>query len=165
MKKEIHTAKGLWIVEKLNNIAFVEFTSKKLTSMTKWVIVDGQIVNLAFEVDLYIDKEYPQTQIMTGVIAKIGEYMDINKHHMGENIYLGQLIETVNNVAGVINVIDLRIFNKVGLGKYSMNEIQQPYLNESTKQIDLTSDYTLFGSPNSMFEVKYNEKDIIVRVK
>jgi len=44
MKKEIHTAKGLWIVEKLNNIAFVEFTSKKLTSMTKWVIVDGQIV-------------------------------------------------------------------------------------------------------------------------
>lgn len=129
------------------------------------VIVDGQIVNLGFEFDLFIDKEYPQSQIMSGVINKVKEYMDINKHHMGENIYLGQLLEIVNNVAGVINVIDLRVFNKVGGGKYSMNEIEQPYNNDETKEINISEHYTLFGNPISMFEVKYPEKDIIIRVK
>jgi len=129
------------------------------------VILDGQVINLSFEFDLYVDKDYPQSQIMTRVINKVAEFMDINEHHMGENIYLGQLIENVNNVPGVINVIDIRVYNKVGGGKYSMNEIEQPYLNEETRQVDLSNDYTLFGNPISMFEVKYTEKDIIVRVK
>lgn len=129
------------------------------------VIGDGQIVNIGFEFDLMIEKEYPQSQIISNVITVATEFMDIHKHHMGENIYLGQLIENVNNVAGVINVVDIRLFNKVGGGKYSMNEIEQPYLDEETRQIDLLGEYTLFGNPINMFEVKYPEKDIIVRLK
>ena len=59
---------------------------------------------------------------------------------MGENIYISNLIETINNVGGVLNVIDLRIYNKVGSGKYSLNEISQPYLDNTTRQIDITTD-------------------------
>lgn len=129
------------------------------------VIGDGQIVNIGFEFDLMIEKEYPQSQIISNVITVATEFMDIHKHHMGENIYLGQLIENVNNVAGVINVVDIRLFNKVGGGKYSMNEIEQPYLDEETRQIDLLGEYTLFGNPINMFEVRFPEKDIIVRLK
>jgi len=128
-------------------------------------IIDGQIINLGFEFDLYIDKNYPQSQIISNVITNVNDFMDINNNHMGETIYLGQLIEIINNVSGVINVIDLRVFNKVGNNKYSMNEIQQPFIDNETKQIDLTKDYALFGSPNSMFEVRYMQKDITVRVK
>tara|TARA_R110000851_G_scaffold251971_1_gene404446 strand:+ start:7308 stop:9125 length:1818 start_codon:yes stop_codon:yes gene_type:complete len=128
-------------------------------------IADGQIVNLGFEFDLLLEKDYPQSQIITNVINRVKEYMDINKHHMGENIYLGQLIENVNNVGGVTNVIEIRVFNKVGDGQYSMNEIEQPYEVETTKQIRISDEYTLFGNPKSMFEVKYPEKDITVRVK
>jgi hypothetical protein len=128
-------------------------------------IADGQIVNLGFEFDLLVEKDYPQSQIITNVINRVKEYMDINKHHMGENIYLGQLIENVNNVGGVTNVIEIRVFNKVGDGQYSMNEIEQPYEVEATKQIRISDEYTLFGNPKSMFEVKYPEKDITVRVK
>jgi len=128
-------------------------------------ITNGQIVNLGFEVDLFIDKQYSQSEIITAVIAKINDYMDINKHFMGENIYLAQLIENINNVAGVLNVIDLRVFNKVGSGQYSLNEITQPYSDDITREIDLLGEYTLFGVPNAMFEVKYPEKDIKIRVK
>ena len=39
--------------------------------------------------------------------------MDINRWSMGDNIYLSQLIENINNVAGVLNVTDLRVYNKV----------------------------------------------------
>ena len=84
---------------------------------------------------------------------------------MGENIYMAQLIELVNNVPGVLNVTDLRIYNKVGQGKYSSNEIPQPYIDEATRQIDLLSDYTLFGDPVGMFEIKFPDTDIKVRVK
>jgi hypothetical protein len=84
---------------------------------------------------------------------------------MGDNIYLSPLIEAINNVGGVLNVIDLRVYNKVGEGKYSVNEIAQPYIDPSTRQIDISSDYTLFGDPISMFEVKYPTLDIRIRVK
>jgi hypothetical protein len=129
------------------------------------VINDGQIVNLAFEFDLLVEKEFPQSQIISNVITVVRDFMDINKHHMGENIYLGQLIENVNNVAGVTNVMDIRVFNKVGEGKYSMNEIQQPYIDDETREIDISDEYALFGNPINMFEVKFPEVDIKVRVK
>jgi len=128
-------------------------------------IADGQIVNLGFEFDLLVEKDYPQSQIISNVINNVKDFMDINKHHMGENIYLGQLIENVNNVGGVTNVIDIRVFNKVGEGQYSLNEIEQPYVDTTTRQIMVSDEYTLFGNPKSMFEVKYPEKDIKVRVK
>lgn len=127
-------------------------------------ISNGKIINLGFEVDLFINKEFPQSQIISDVINTISEYMDINSHEMGQNIYLSQLIENINNVGGVLNAIDLRVFNKVG-GNYSLNEISQPYSDEATRQIDLLGEYTLFGDPISIFEVKYPDKDIRVRVK
>ena len=129
------------------------------------VISDGRIINLSFEFDLLIEKDYPQSQIISNVINAVKLFMDINKHHMGENIYLGQIIETVNNVGGVTNVIDIRVFNNVGGANYSMNEIDQEYVDNSTKQIKISDEYTLFGNPKSMFEIKYPEKDIRIRVK
>lgn len=128
-------------------------------------ITNGKIINLSFEVDLYIDKKQPQSQIIAEVINNIKNYMDINKYDMGDNIYLSPLIETINNVGGVLNVIDIRVYNKVGEGKYSLNEISQPYLDDDTRQIDIVDDYTLFGEPTSMFEVKYPTQDIMIRVK
>ena len=84
---------------------------------------------------------------------------------MAQNIYLAQLIEQINNVPGVLNVIDIKVYNKVGGGLYSLNEVSQPYLDSTTKQINLLGLYTLFADPDSMFEIKYPEKDIRVSVR
>ena len=128
-------------------------------------IKNGQVINLGFEVDLFVDKNIPKGEIISGVITSITDYMDINKWDMGDNIYLSDLIENINNVAGVLNVTDLRIYNKVNEnGKYSYNEIAQPLLDDATRQVDLLNRYTLFGIPNGMFEVKYPNKDIKVSV-
>jgi hypothetical protein len=128
-------------------------------------ITNGRIINLGFQVDLYVDKKMPSSQIMSQVISAVQSFMDINKFQMGDNIYMSSLIETINNVAGVLNVIDLRVYNKVGGGKYSVNEISQPYVDGVTRQIDISSEYTLFGEPTSMFEIKYPTTDIQVRFK
>lgn len=128
-------------------------------------ITNGRIINLSFQVDLYVDKKVPQSQIISQVVLAIQTYMDINKFQMGDNIYLSNLIEIINNVGGVTNVIDLRVYNKVGGSKYSLNEISQPYIDTFTRQIDTSGDYTLFGEPTSLFEVKYPTTDIEIRVK
>jgi hypothetical protein len=128
-------------------------------------VSNGRIINLAFEVDLFVDKKIPQSQIISQVITNIQNFMDISKYEMGDNIYLSPLIETINNVGGVLNVIDLRVYNKVGEGKYSVNEIQQPYIDNETRQIDISGEYTLFGDSVSMFEIKLPNIDIRVRVK
>ncbi len=127
-------------------------------------ITDGRVINLGFEIDLFIDKQVTQSQVISQVITDVQNYMDINKYQMGDNIYISNLLKEINNVGGVINVIDLRVYNKVG-GIYSLNEISQPYLDAETRQIDLTGDYTLFGEPTSMFEILEPTKDISVRVK
>jgi hypothetical protein len=128
-------------------------------------VTNGRIINLSFQIDLMIDKKQPQGQIISQVISDVQSYMDINKYQMGDNIYLSSLIEIINNVGGVLNVIELRVYNKVGQGKYSLNEISQPYSDANTRQIDISTDYTLFGEPISMFEVLDPTTDIICRVK
>jgi hypothetical protein len=77
---------------------------------------------------------------------------------------MAQLIESINNVAGVLNVIDVKVFNKVG-GNYSLNRTSQAYISNETKQINLTTDFALFNEYDSMFEIKSPQSDIKVRVK
>lgn len=127
-------------------------------------VTNGRIVNLGFEIDLYIDKKYPQSQIISQVINEVKNYLDISKFQMGDNIYMSPLTEIINNVGGVLNVLDVRVYNKVN-GQYSLNEISQPYLDGDTRQIDISSNFTLFGEPTTMFEIKFPSTDIVVRVK
>jgi hypothetical protein len=128
-------------------------------------INNAKVINLSFEIDLVIDKQYTQSQIITEAINKTNSYFNINNWNMGDDIYLGQLIETINNISGVLNVIDIRVYNKVGGAYYSSNQISQPYIDNETRQIDLLGQFKLFGEPNGMFEIKRPDVDISVRVK
>lgn len=136
------------------------------------LVIDGRIINLSFEVDLFVDKSFNESEIINNVIQKIKSYLDVNNWVMGDSIFLGKLSEAISNVGGVINVTDIKVFNEVG-GDYSLNEISQRTVggvldsgtNANRQMIDLTEDYTLFGESNSMFEIKYPNKDIRVRVK
>jgi len=128
-------------------------------------IKNGKVFNLGFEIDVFADKSVPKGDVISGVINSVKNYFDINRWDMGDNIYISQLVENINNVGGVLNVTDLRVFNKVNEnGKYSLNEVAQPYIDEETRQIDLLGRYTLFGEPNGMFEIKYPNKDIKVTI-
>ena len=128
-------------------------------------VSNAKIINLAFEIDLVIDKQFPQSQIVTEAINKTKSYFDINKWNMGDDVYLAQLVETINNISGVLNVVDIRAYNKVGGSYYSSNQISQAYLDDATRQIDLLGEFKIYGEPNGMFEIKRPEVDIKVRVK
>jgi hypothetical protein len=142
--------------------------------LNDYVLVgDGRIINVSFELDLFVDKSYNEAEIVNNVIQNVKDYMDVNNWEMGDTIYLGQLTESVSNVGGVINVTDVRVYNEVGGGEYSLNEISQAYsttpvlvgTNTNNRQVDLTEDYALFGEHKTMFEIKFPSKDIRIRIK
>ena len=67
-------------------------------------------------------------------------------------------------MGGVLNVIDFKIFNKTGT-PYSSNVTTQEISDLSTLEINLTEDFTLFAEYDSMFQIRFPQTDIKVRVK
>lgn len=127
-------------------------------------ISNAKIYNISVDCDIFIDKNIPRSQVTTEVINIIKDFFDVSKRDMGENLYIGSLIENINNVSGVINVTDIKFYNKVGGGIYSNNIVSQKLVDEDTKMIDLKPDYTLYGDPTGMFEIKFPNKDIRISI-
>jgi hypothetical protein len=134
-------------------------------------IRSGRVVNLAFDVDLFIGADYDKGEVSKRVIELVKEYMDIRRHQMGEDIFVGDLEKDISKLDGVVNLIELRCYNKVGEG-YSNTEITQPLMDDDrygsdTKRVDLMeTDKVLFSDFGSMFEIKYPDSgDIRVNVK
>ena len=151
-------------------------------------VKSGRVINLSFEADLYINKNYNKSDVVTNVINTIKDYMDINKHQMGEDIFVGDLEKEISKIDGVINLIDLRVYNEFGDGYSSTKTSQEIYVestcdfssafggetdngdsdtsNPDSQRIDLeASDGILYTDNDSMLEIKYPEKDIRIRVK
>lgn len=143
----------------------------------------GKVINLAFDCYLFVDKAYDSSEVINRVINLITDYVDIRKHIMGEDIFLGDLEKEISKLDGVVNLIALRCYNKVGADEgYSDNEINQSTVDHTScasterysslggekdeREIDLDdSDKVLYGSVDSMFEIKYPNKDVRCYVK
>ena len=149
-----------------------EYLSKYRTVNDYVEIRSGRVVNLAFEVDLFVSVDYDKAEVSKRVIDLVREYMDIRAHQMGEDIFVGDLEKDISKLDGVVNLIELRCYNKVGEG-YSNTEITQPIMVDNggygsdVKRVDLmATDKILFADFGSMFEVKYPDSgDIRVNVK
>lgn len=144
-------------------------------------IKSGRIVNLQFEVDIYVDKNYNTSDVVANVINAVQKYMNINKLQMGDDIFVGDIEKEISKIDGVLNLIELRVFNIFGTN-YSQSKITQQILTPEECNIDSetsdvgleinrnrvnlkASDKMLYTENDTMFEVRYPEKDIICRVK
>jgi len=120
---------------------------------------DGKIFNLAFDIDIYVEN-IADNQIANSVISIVRNYLDINIHEMNQDIFLGRLQKEILNANGVVNIISIIVYNKVG-GNYSTNAVSQAIVNPSTREIKIINN-TIYSTRDSMFEIKYPEKDIRV---
>ena len=143
-------------------------------------IKNGRIINVSFDVNVIVDKNYNKSDVVSLIINKINDYMDINGRFMGEEIYVSDIEKEISKIDGVINLISFRVYNEHGIG-YSSSQISQEtvdsrefedtenaYLGdgESVELIDIdATDGILYNDSDSMFEIKYPEKDIRVRIK
>lgn len=142
-------------------------------------IRSGKIINLSFDIEIFVDKTYDKGDVVKRVIDLVYDYMDIRKHIMGEDIFVGDIEKEISKLDGVQNLVSLKVANEVGeeysnsmitqsLEKYdSCGNIIDDYDDMvESKYIDLKeSDKVLYTESNSMFEIKYKNKDIRVSVK
>lgn len=125
-------------------------------------IKDGKIYNLAFDIEVYVEN-IADNQIANSIITIVRDYFDINNYNMDENIFLGRLQRQILDANGVINVISIKVYNKVG-GQYSNNVVSQEILNNTTGEIKIINN-TIYSTEDGMFEIRYPEKDIKVLLK
>ncbi len=133
-------------------------------------INDGKVVNLQIELDLFVNKDFNVNEIKANAAKVVRDFLNIEKWEMNQNIYISQISDVLRNVPGVINVVDIRLYN-MEAGGYSSTLISQAtgsrvIITETggyRTQIDFI-DNTIFGTPLSMFEIKFPDKDIRVRV-
>jgi hypothetical protein len=121
-------------------------------------IKNGKIFNLAFDVDVYVDN-IADNQIANSIITLVRNYLDINNYEMNQDIFLGPLQREILTANGVINVISIKVYNRVG-GQYSNNVVSQT-INPLTGEITIINN-TIHSTQDSMFEIKFPEKDIRV---
>ena len=121
---------------------------------------DGEVFDLAIDIDAYVGNQNSNTEISNNLITLTTNFFDINQHQMFENIYIGDLNNILSQSAGVVNILGIKIYNKVG-GNYSMNVIPQAFSDTTTNQINLINQ-TLYAVEDSMFQIRYPSKDIRV---
>lgn len=126
-------------------------------------IVSGEVIDFGLEIDLNIDKNANQSDIIQTVINDVITYFDYTKRKMGDPLFVGALNKIVGSVSGVINVIETRVFNKIG-GDYSSAQVSQPYKDSNTKEI-AQSDNIVFMKSNQIFQIRFPNVDIKVRTK
>jgi hypothetical protein len=126
-------------------------------------IESGEVIDLSLEIDVVIDKNGNQSEIIRTIIEQLIGYFSIEKRKMGDPLFVGDLYRIIGDVVGVVNAVDVRVFNKIG-GEYSSAEVAQPYVNSDTKEIS-QSDMTIFMKSNQIYQIRIPEKDVKVRVK
>ena len=131
-------------------------------------IKSGKIINIGFDIEAIIDKNFNEKNVISSIINVVEEYMDINKHMMGEEIYIGDLQKEIGKIDGVLNLITIVVKNKFGDG-YSGTKISQPVIDNNISGeniIDLeASDWVLYNDGDTMMEIKDPNADITVKVK
>ena len=134
-------------------------------------IKSGRIINLSFDIDVIVDKNYNKVDVIREVINTVIRYMDVNTHIMGEELYMGDLQKEIGKVDGVINLISMNVINEFGT-EYSHTTVSQETTEYDGEGADYKSvidleatDGVLYNEGDTMMEILYPEKDIRVRVK
>lgn len=131
-------------------------------------INDGKVLDIQIEVDILIDKTYNSNEVLVSALNAVSNYFDITTWQMNQNLYASNIITKINEVSGVMNVSDLRIYNIYG-GNYSSTLSAQATGNMNnvsagTNRIEVELiNNTLFSSPTAIIEVRYPNVDIKIR--
>jgi hypothetical protein len=136
----------------------------KYRMVNDYISIDvAKVIDLEFEISIVIENNTSQSQIITEVIDQISNYMRPTNRDLGQNLNVSDVRRLIQNTAGVITLSDLKVYNRVG-GQYSSSQTSQRYIDKETREIELIDD-TIFAEPDQIYQVRFDSRDINVRVK
>jgi hypothetical protein len=123
----------------------------------------AEVIDLGIDVAVVLDASQNQGTVITSIINKISTYFNPATRQLGQNVNLSEINRIIQSENGVISLTELKVFNKVG-GQYSSSETSMAYSNAETKEIGPV-DGTIFALPNQVYQIRFPNKDITVKVK
>jgi len=119
-------------------------------------------IDLSVVVDVVLDNSQNQGSIVAKTIQIIGNYFNPLVRELGQNVNISELRRLIQAENGIVSISDIQFFNQVG-GQYSSSQTSMPYSDPVLRQIRPTAD-TLFATPTQVYQIRYPNKDINVRV-
>lgn len=126
-------------------------------------INSAQVIDLSVDVSVVIETNQNSGQIIASIINVISNYFNPFSVELGNNVYLSLLRSEIQRLNGVISITSLEFINEVG-GQYSSSQTSMAYSDETRRVIKPVDD-TIFAEPNQVYQIRFPEKDIRVRVK
>lgn len=126
-------------------------------------INSAQVIDLSVDVSVVIETNQNSGQIIASIINVISNYFNPFSVELGNNVYLSILRSDIQRLNGVISITSLEFINEVG-GQYSSSQTSMAYSDETRRVIKPVDD-TIFAEPNQVYQIRFPEKDIRVRVK
>lgn len=137
-----------------------------------WIdIVDASVVNFQVKFKILADKKNKQ-KVLVDCLTKLRDYFDISNWQINQPIFVANVITVLQEIEGVINVIDLKFYNVFGkdleTGKeYSPIEIGR-YKNNNPIPVNSFSnkfemnkiDNIIVSYPSTFLSVKYPDIDL-----
>lgn len=153
---------------KFNNIVSSTITNNVANYLSEYRMINdlveinaGEVIDLGFEIGVLID-DNGGVEIINNVIKTVADKMNPKDFDMGDSLVVNEIVKAVGAVGGVISFDYIKVFNKVG-GLYSTNEVNQAYTNVNTREIDISSDGVVYAEKNQILQLKYPEKDIVIK--
>ena len=126
-------------------------------------IRSANVIDLEFDLSVAMTSTENQGQVISNIVNSLDSYMSPRTNLLGKNVNVSDIRRIIQDIPGVSTLADIKIYNKTG-GQYSSSETSQKYVDKNTKQIALIDD-TIFAQPNLIYQVRFPEKDIKVRIK
>lgn len=132
--------------------------------LNDYILVEtGNVIDLAVDLDVVLDASQTQGAVVTSIINKISEYFNPLTRQLGQNVNISELTRIIQSENGVLSLSSIKIYGRVG-GQYSSSETSMPYKDNFTKEIG-DIDGNIFALPNQIYQIRFPNKDIQVRVK
>jgi hypothetical protein len=122
----------------------------------------AETIDLSVTVDVVLDNSQNQGAIISKTIEIVSNFFNPLVRDLGENVNISELRRLIQSENGIVTVSDITFFNQVG-GQYSSSQTSMPYSDPLTRQIQPTAD-TIFATPTQMYQIRYPNKDINIRV-
>lgn len=155
---------------KLTQVVSNNLKSNLATYLSKYRMINdyisidvAKVIDLEFDIFVVLESDRSQGQVITQIINEVANYMAPENRELGQNVNISDVRRLIQNTPGVTTLSDLKVYNKVG-GLYSTSETSQRYVDTATKEIQLIDD-TIYAEPTQIYQIRFNNKDIKVRVK
>ena len=119
-------------------------------------------IDLSVTVEIVLDNSQNQGSIIAKTIQIVTEFFNPLVRNLGQNVNISELKTLIQRENGVISISDVSFNNQVG-GQYSSSQTSMEYSDPITKKIQPVAD-TLFATPTQIYQIRYPNKDINIRV-